>query len=331
MYLSTSYHRSVLQPDSLVVDCAQYDKTDLKAAIDARLQQHRAVYLRNTGMSALGEMAQWASFVGIQQMDYEGGTGSRYEMGSGVLSVGTEPAHTNIDPHSEMAYWHYFPQYIMFGCEMAPARGGETVIADNQRVTEALADTSTARKIFDTGIRYVRNFADRDNPDSIPSTTTWQENFHCTDWEELERECAERGWQLQRKPGGSAKISWLEQGYEFDERSGRHLLFSSMARLGRAFDDWPPYNQLDHEDRPYDMTYADGSPFSAQDLDNLDNAFARYSIPLQWRPGDIAVLENIAWTHARPPYRLEPGEQRRIGILVSNHRPRQRQQAAARA
>ncbi|MGB0693737.1 MAG: TauD/TfdA family dioxygenase [Pseudomonadales bacterium] len=56
-------------------------------------------------------------------------------MGEGVLSVGTEPAHTNIDPHSEMAYWHYFPQYIMFGCERAPGQGGETVIASNERCT----------------------------------------------------------------------------------------------------------------------------------------------------------------------------------------------------
>ena len=86
------------------------------------------------------------------------------------------------------------------------------------------------------------------------------------------------------------------------------------------------FNELDNEDRPYHVTYADGSPFSADDLDNLDHAFARYTIPLQWRPGDIAVLENIAWTHSRPPYRLEAGEQRKIGILVSNHRARVRQQ-----
>lgn len=328
MYLSTSYHQSVLQASSLVVDCSQYNEAGLKAAIDDKLQRQRAVYLRNTGMTELAEMSQWASFIGIRQMAYEGGTGSRYEMGSGVLSVGTEPAHTNIDPHSEMAYWHYFPQYVMFGCEIAPASGGETVIADNRRVTEALANTPTARRIFDIGIRYVRNFADRDNAESIPSTTTWQDGFDCSDWQELERICAQRNWQLERRPGGSARISWLEQGFEFDPRSGRHLLFTSMARLGRAFDDWPPFNSLDNEDRPYHLSYADGSQFSAADLDNLDNAFARYTIPLKWQPGDIAVLENIAWTHARPPYHLEPGELRKIGILVSNHQPRQRQQGA---
>ena len=328
MYLSTSYHQSELDPASLIIDCSQYDRNDLQQVVRDKLAEQRAVYLRNTGMTALREMSAWAEFVGIEQMDYEGGTGSRFDMGEGVLSVGTEPAHTNIDPHSEMAYWHYFPQYIMFGCERAPGQGGETVIASNERVTRALADTQTAKKIFETGIRYLRNFSDATNPASLPSTISWQENFNCTDWQEVERQCAQQGWQLERRDDGSAKICWLEQGFEFDERSGNHLLFTSMARLGRAFDEWPPFNELDNEDRPYHVSYADGSQFSTEDLDNLDQAFSRFTVPIRWRPGDIAVLENIAWTHSRPPYSLAPGEERRIGILVSNHRPRQRQRAA---
>jgi hypothetical protein len=183
--------------------------------------------------------------------------------------------------------------------------------------------------IFDLGIRYVRNHADRDNPDSIPSTSTWQDGFNCTQWDELESQCAEHEWQLERRADGSAKISWKEQGFEFDKRTGKHLLFTSMARLGRAFDDWPPYNQLDNEMRPYHVTYADGSQFSEQDLSNMDSAFASYTIPIKWQPGDIAVLENIAWTHSRPPYHMKPGEQRKIGILVSNHTPRLRQRTLA--
>lgn len=326
MHLSTSYHQSTLQAASLIVDCSNCAQSELKEVITSKLENARAVYLRNTGMTALREMADWAKYIGIQQMDYEGGTGARFEIGAGILSVGTEPAHTNIDPHSEMAYWHYFPQYVMFGCEIAPQSGGETVIANNERVTEALANTSTGKKIFNTGIRYVRNYANRDNPDSIASTSTWQDGFNCSQWDDLERQCAEHGWQLERRSDGSAKICWREQGFEFDQKTGKHLLFTSMARLGRAFDDWPPYSNLDNEDRPYHVSYADGSQFTEQDLSNMDNAFARFTIPLQWQTGDIAVLENIAWTHSRPPYHLEPGEQRKIGILVSNHRPRLRQQ-----
>ena len=296
-----------------------------------KLEQQRAVYLRNTGMTALQEMSDWAKHIGIEQMDYEGGTGSRFEMGAGVLSVGTEPAHTNIDPHSEMAYWHYYPQYIMFGCERAPNAGGETVIASNVRVTAALENTQTGKKIFDIGIRYVRNFADRDNPESLPSTTTWQDQFNCTQWKDLESQCSEHGWMLERKTDGSAKISWLEQGFEYDQKTGKNLLFTSMARLGRAFDEWPPYQELDNEDRPYHVSYADGTQFSSKDLSSMDEAFSRYTIPIQWQPGDIAVLENIAWTHSRPPYQLKPGEERKIGILVSNHTARLRQQPTTSA
>ena len=325
MYLSTSYHQSTLRVENLIVNCDQFEDIELKKAIGDTLERERAVFLRNTGMTTLKEMSDWADYVGIQQMDYEGGTGSRFDMGNGVLSVGTEPAHTNIDPHSEMAYWHYYPQHIMFGCETAPDAGGETVIASNERVTAALENTHTGKKIFNTGIRYVRNFSDRENRDSIPSTTTWQEEFNSSNWKDVEQTCEKHGWQLERKAGGSAKITWLEKGFEFDRKSEKHLLFTSMARLGRAFDAWPPFNNLENEDRPYHVSYADGSQFTEDDLSVMDDAFSRYTIPLHWRAGDIAVLENIAWTHSRPPYQLNPGEQRKIGILVSNHVPRLRQ------
>ena len=90
-----------------------------------------------------------------------------------------------------------------------------------------------------------------------------------------------------------------------------------MARLGRAFDNWWPFNRLPNDQRPYHVTYADGSEFSDQDLLTLDQVFARYSIPIHWQPGDIAILENIAWTHARPAFELGAGEKRSISVLVS--------------
>ena len=327
MHLSTSYHQSTLQAASLIVDCSQFNKNELRGVIAAKLDRERAVFLRNTGMKALREMSDWAAYLDIQQMVYEGGAGSRFDMGAGVLSVGTEPAHLNVGQHSEMAYWPHYPQHVMFGCESAPRTGGETVIASNERVTSAIEETSTGRKIFEVGIRYIRNYSDQNNPESIPSICSWQEAYHCTQWEEVEQQCAERGWRVKRRPDGSAKVAWLEQGFEFDEKTGRHLMFTSVARLGRSFDDWPPYSGLDDEQRPHHVTYADGSPFTAEEVSTLDHAFSRYTIPLRWLPGDIAVLENIAWTHSRPPYHLGPGEERKIGIVVSNHKPRLRQQA----
>ena len=109
------------------------------------------------------------------------------------------------------------------------------------------------------------------------------------------------------------------------QKQGSTFYLPAWLDWGGAFDDWPPYNQLANQDRPYHVTYADGNEFDQQDLSSLDNAFAKFTIALQWQPGDIAVIENIAWTHSRPPYQLGPGEERKIGILVSNHSPRLRQ------
>ena len=313
--------------DDLLIDCrggrGDHD-AELLDIFERRFTSHRAVVLRNTGMTRVAEMADWAEFIGAPKMEYKYGTGFRLPMGSGVLSVGTEPPNTPVDPHNEMAYWRYYPKKILFGCEAIPSRGADTVIADNQGVTDELLPTETGQKILDIGIRYVRNFSDRDRPEGIPSMKHWQEAFGFEDWEALVAYCNELGWSLLRRDDGSVQISYPEQGYEYDPVSGRDLLFTSLTRLGRAFDDWPPYNDLPGEQRPYHLTFADGSDFNEHDLATLDEIFARHSVPIKWQPGDIAVLENIAWTHARPPYELGEGEERRIGVLVSEPVDRRR-------
>jgi len=310
--------------DDLIVDCGAEMTPQLNAAIQSRLERDRAVLLRNTGMTRLAEMAEWASFIGAEQMDYSYGTGLREPMGAGVLSVGSEPHFTNVDPHNEMAYWTFYPRLILFGCERIPARGGDTVIADNCRVTEDLVGTGVEQKILQRGICYIRNFTDRNYPDSIPSMKHWQDSFGFESWQELEDYCAGPGWNLLQRPDGSVQVSYPEQGYEFDPVSGKNLLFTSMARLGRAFDNWPPYNDLPGDQRPYHLRYADGSEFSADDLATLDRVFERHSVPIKWQPGDIALLDNIAWTHARPPFELAEGEVRSIGVLVSQPVDRRR-------
>ncbi len=310
--------------ENLIVDVSRGGRDEAVEQVRHKLRRERAVLLRNTGMTDLAEMAAWAKWLGLVQMDYEGGTGHRTSLGAGVLSVGTEPQNANIDPHCEMSFWTCFPRYILFGCVEIPSLGGETVIADNRRVSREIRATPTGQKILEKGICYIRNFADDEHPGCIPSTKSWQEAFGFSDWDRLQTYCREKDWDLFRREDGSVRIAYPEIGYEHDVASGEDLLFTSMARLGRAFDDWPPFDRLPNELRPYHLTYADGSEFSAEDLDTLDRIFARHSIPIRWRPGDIAVLDNIAWPHARPPYRLGPGEQRRIGVLVSEPVQRQR-------
>ena len=309
--------------EDLVVDCSTTGRAEAIAEVHRKLDVERAALLRNTGMTRLSDMAAWAERLDLRQMDYTGGTGHREPMGAGVLSVGIEPACNNIEPHCEMSFWTFYPRYILFGCVEIPATGGETIIADNRRVTEDIRETETGQRIFENGIRYIRNFSDANNPDCIPSTKSWQEAFEFSDWIELENFCEDKDWQLLRREDGSVQVSYVEIGFEYDPRTGTNLLFTSMARLGRAFDNWPPYDSLPNDQRPYHVTYADGSEFSSEDLDTLERIFTRHSIPIPWQPGDIAVLDNITWPHARPPYRLR-GEQRRIGVLVSEPVRRQR-------
>ena len=167
------------------IDVLQYENRDvaIQAAQDALLLQG-AVILENTGLHNLSELHNMCKPFG-RLMDYIGGTNDRANQGEGVLNVGTEPPWANVSAHNEMSYSNLYPEVFIIGCKSAPSIGGETVIADNQLITSALLATELGEKLRLYGVRYIRNFHDRNNAQtSGASFTSWQQVFDTEEMDE---------------------------------------------------------------------------------------------------------------------------------------------------
>ena len=300
----------------LIIDCAGKSRAELRGLVTETLRNHGAVLMKNTGMVEMAEMKDWADLIGSTAMEYTAGTNSRSKLGGGVLTVGTEPPFVDVAAHNEMSYSKEYCGRIMFGCLAIPSRGGATVIADNRAVTESMLATPTGQRILREGITYIRNFYDADRPGSLPSLRSWQEAFGVDNRGELRAMCRTRSWDLEERSDGSVRVSWTHPGYEYDPLSGSDLLFTSIGNHGVAFDGWQPYQSLPNDERPYHLTFGGGGEFSREDLDEFNRIFNEHGQPIPWEPEMVAVLDNLWWTHARPPYELPAGEQRRIGVKI---------------
>ena len=64
------------------------------------------------------------------------------------------------------------------------------------------------------------------------------------------------------------------------------------------------------------MTFGDDSALSRDELQQFVDLYDRFGTPIDWRVGDVAVVDNYRFAHGRPGIHLEAGEARTLGVLL---------------
>lgn len=289
--------------------------------VNQLLDAQGAVILNGVELTKKSDLLEWADPVG-KLMDYTGGTNHR-QADQGVLNVGTEPSFANVSAHNEMSYSYRYPNIFMIGCISPTSSGGETVVGDNEAITDDIFETHLGHKLWDQGVIYTRNFSDRNHLASGPLGvfTTWQDVFGTNDRHEAEsiahqtlggRSPCTIAWSA----SGNMRLSYEAPAFEFDPDTGKNLLFFSIGNSGYWFRQWAPYNTMPNEDRPFHATFGDGSPFTEEDFKTMVAISNRHSFPVKWERGKVAILRNRRFTHARPPFVIPDGESRELGVLL---------------
>ena len=289
--------------------------------IKALFAREGVVVLADTGLEHMRDLVPWSRFVIDEIMSYDGGSFERETFHDNVYDVASEPPNLYIHPHNEMSYLPSFPRCLVFGCLAAPAQGGETVLADNRAVTHRLLESELGQKLKRHGVSYIRNFSSADHPPAIVYRH-WQDTFGVATRDEMEALAQRQAWNLTWKNGGGLRVSYTFDAYEYHEGLGESLLFAAVGHHGMHFDHHSPFNTLPFGERPFHMTLGNGEPFEAREIEYLVRIFDRYSLPIRWQAGMIAMIDNERWTHARPPFSLKQGEQRTLGVVLGNRKRR---------
>ena len=78
------------------------------------------------------------------------------------------------------------------------------------------------------------------------------------------------------------------------------------------------------EDRPNTLGFADGTMLSVEEVEEINKLTEDLSLPIYCNLGDIAVINNYMWMHARLPYTLKPNQKRELGVMLLEHQKRNR-------
>jgi len=315
-----------LSRSDYVIDAREFDlPADLhpESALAERMREvyDRAgiVLVTSTGLTDLGSMRALARTVLPAEMEYDGGSNPRRRIEPNVYEIGA-PLSAWLHYHHEMAYVGRSTSAIGFLCNAAlPAGRGRTFVSDSIAATDALLATDFGQRLKERGLCYHRDLTDRNafaGRIEYGVYNHWQQSFGTDDPAQAVERAEAMGLETEWGPNGLLRTRYFSPAFEYFGTLDRNVLYSSVADHGMWFDTWPLVQHLPYGDRPLDLTYGDGTPFTRDELIRFLAVYDRFGTPIDWNVGDVVVMCNYRFAHGRPGIELAPGERRELGVVL---------------
>lgn len=272
-----------------------------RAELLGELHRHGAILLRGFAVGGARAFQELAQIFAPRLLGYEGGDSPRELVADKVYTSTSYPASAPIPLHNEMSYSREYPSLIAFYCEVPPAEGGATPLADCRRLLRALppalVERFRARRLC-----YVQNLHA-----GAGLGKSWRETFETADRAHVEAILRRRGADFRWMPDGALRIAEVVDPVITHPPSGEAVFFS-QAHL------WHP-SSLDpktraalrkivsNEDLYHTCTFGDGTPIDEDDLAEIRRALDAATVEFPWRAHDVLLADNLLVAHGRRPFR----------------------------
>jgi alpha-ketoglutarate-dependent taurine dioxygenase len=259
-----------------------------------------AVLFRGFDELSVESFADLLDKISLGTLDYENRSTPRTRLLNNIFTSTEYPANESIPLHNENAYSAHWPDLLAFLCRRPAQSGGATPICDSREVYRRISPP-TREKFEALGVTYTRRFG--------CVGLSWQETFQTDRREAVDAYCAanniERAWNsdgdldtrqtlpaVRTHPVTGEKV-WFNQAHLFHVTSLGPATAAAMIELYGV-------DQL-----PRHALFGDGSAIPDEMLDEIRAAYAAAEVPVQWRVGDLLLLDNMLFAHGRQPYRGE--------------------------
>jgi alpha-ketoglutarate-dependent taurine dioxygenase len=267
-------------------------------AVCALVGSAGAVLLRDAGVTAPRALAELAATLGLAVLDQLEPFAARQDLGGGVWSQPAWPSTAPMCMHHELGWQRHPPSYLLIACLRPSDTGGRTGVADGRAVLSLLPDQMVERAQRQ-GWALVRRYA----PGLVGMR--WQEAFPGLEATAVDRHAAAEQIELRwgqdclytRRTRPAVRRSGTDQAPAWSNLLAfcsewtmdpvvRQYLISTVGRGGL----------------PFETCFGDGSPFTAADVETVNTAYERVTAHVDWRPGDVLVLDNIRMAHSMEPF-----------------------------
>jgi alpha-ketoglutarate-dependent taurine dioxygenase len=233
---------------------------------------------------------------------YAGGASPRKGLGGKGLYSSTEyPPDMWLGLHNELSYAGVQPRRLFFFCQVAPAQGGETTLADSRRILRAL-DPALVDEFRSRRLSYIRNLS------PVPgSGYGWQDAFETKDAAEAEARARAVGAQVEWRANGVMRVGQVRPATAFHPETGEEIWFNQADGFHPSALNPSAYaEQLalcgSEEEFRLHVTFADGGEIPLAALNHIRQVLRAETVPHRWSQGDIVLLDNHLAAHGRAPF-----------------------------
>ncbi len=146
---------------------------------------------------------------------------------------------------------------------------------------------------------------------------SWQQTFETTRQGDVETYCGDRNIRYKWTSGGGLRLVQVRPAIAIHPETGEKVWFNQADQFHPSTNPPEVYEALQelYGDDPFGMPqyscFGDGSPISANILDEVRATLEQHEVAFSWMRGDLMVIDNMLTAHGRSPY---SGERK---ILVS--------------
>jgi alpha-ketoglutarate-dependent taurine dioxygenase len=278
------------------VDLAEWCASH-RAEIEGHLDRYGALLFRGFGLQAAPEFERAASAI-APDLNAEYGDLPPEPTSERIYGSTPYPADKMILFHNESSHLPQWPLRQFFACVVPAEQGGETPLLDCRTVCQVL-DPAVLEEFARKGLMYVRNFSEGVD---VP----WQDFFHTTSREAVERTCAEAGMAYEWTAGGGLRVRNRAPAVTTHPRTGERVFFNQV-QLHHAHCLEPETREalqqlFSEEEFPRNVLFGDGTPIPDEVVDTIGETYEELCVEFAWDEGDMVLLDNMLVAHARRPF-----------------------------
>lgn len=277
--------------------------------VHAAIAEHGAVLVRGLGVASAADVAAVSDGLGIERMPEREGFAPRVPYADAVYSSSEWPPNEPMCMHHELSYASTLPGLLLFGCLTAPAEGGNTDVADSQRVLTALP-AELVERFTAEGWLLTRMYHE--------IGVSWAEAFGTKEQSEVDAYCAGAGIEHEWLPEGRLRTRQRRAAVIRHPATGTPVWFNQVNFLNEWTLDPAIREYLvsvyGPEGLPFNTAFGDGSPLDADIVETINAAYRDASIGEPWRAGDVLLVDNLRMAHSRDPYEGD----REVVVILGN-------------
>jgi len=290
-------------------DLAAFLKAN-KPAVDAALDDAGALLFRGFDVPDAHAFDAVIEGYGEPGFTYEDSLSNavRTNVTPRVFTANEAPPTTEIFLHHEMAQTPIYPSKLFFYCEIAEMTGGATPLCRSDWVIDRLVEQSPdfVARLEAEGVRYT-NVMPGDDDAGSGQGRSWRSTLSVETKEEAEKRLADLGYSWEWRADSSLRVTTAALPAVRTLADGRKTFFNQLIAAFRGWSD--SRNSADKS-----ITFGDGEAILADHMASAIAAAEEFTALCEWRPGDVALIDNFTVMHGRRPYE---GKRRVLASLVA--------------